>query len=74
MSLGEAEKEEMRTLAGSSQLREEMAMLAATRSRAFFREGEVDSDRLLAFLCDYNEFINHTPKKFQRIIDDTMKL
>ncbi len=74
MSLGEAEKKEMLALARSSQIREEMAMLTANRSRSFFREEEVDADRFLAFLCAYNEFINHTPKKFQRIIDDTMKL
>lgn len=36
--------------------------------------GEVDIDRLLTFLTQYNRFINHTPRPFRRIIDKDMRL
>jgi hypothetical protein len=72
--LGEAEKEELRRLAGSPDLREDLARLSASRRRAFVERGAVVPDRVLAFLCEYNEFINHAPRKFRRIVDDLMKL
>ena len=74
MPLSDLEKEELRALASSEELRGEMERLAKSRQGFFVREGVVDTDRVLEFLCAFNEFINHAPKKFQRIRDHDMRL
>jgi len=33
-----------------------------------------DMDRLLEFLPQFNEFINHEPREFKKIIDRNMRL
>ena len=40
----------------------------------FLRDGRVDVDRVLAFLTEFNEMINHQPKPFKAIIDHDMRL
>lgn len=56
-------------------MRDDMDRLASSRREFFFnKDGVVDMDRVLVFLFEYNAFINHTPKKFQQIVDDVMKL
>ena len=37
-------------------------------------DGKIDMDRLLEFLTEYNEFINHKPKPFKPMVDREMKL
>lgn len=37
-------------------------------------DGKVDMDKLVDFLTQYNEFINHNPRPFKKIIDKDMKL
>jgi len=70
----EAEKQGLREMASSPGLGEDMERLARCRRDFFLRDGAVDTDRVLEFLCGYNAFINHVPKKFRRMNDHNMKL
>lgn len=69
----EAEEE---LLAGATcpRLREDLNRLAQNRQNPFLVDGEVDVDRYISFLNDFNEFINHQPKPLSRMIDKVMKL
>jgi hypothetical protein len=69
----EAEKE-LRNLAHSTALKSDMAAVADSRHNPFVQNGLVDVDAYIAFVCAYNEFINHEPKPFRRIIDKDMRL
>ena len=40
----------------------------------WFWGGRVDMDRLIEFVTQFNEFINHQPKPFSRMIGREMKL
>ncbi len=68
------EREEMLRLAGSSTLKEDMRFLSAHRYNPLIVEGKVSMDRLLDFLNGFNEFINHAPKPFKKMLDKNMKL
>jgi hypothetical protein len=70
----EEERRELQELAASKALREDLQTLARRRIRHFLRDGQVDIDRILAFLTDFNEMINHQPKPFKAIIDHDMRL
>lgn len=72
--LSKKEKEELKRSAASTLLRKDMQHLAANRFNPIMDGQKIDMDRLLIFLTEYNEFINHTPKPFKPIIDRTMKL
>lgn len=72
--LSEHEKKEMLRLAGSPSLREDMEYLTAHRHNPVVIDGKVDMDRLIEFLTEYNEFINHKPKPFVPMIARDMKL
>ena len=66
--------EELIKLARSDALRKDMETIALKRHNPFVKEGKVDVDAYIEFVTQYNEFINHTPKPFSRIIDKDMKL
>ena len=68
------EKEELLRLAKSSSLKDDMQYLSAHRHNPLFLDGKVSMDRLLDFLNEFNEFINHEPKPFKPMIDRDMKL
>jgi hypothetical protein len=72
--ISDQEREELLRLAGSSSLRQDMEYLSVHRYNPVLVEGGVDLDRLVEFLTQFNEFINHEPKLFRRIIDAEMKL
>lgn len=72
--ISEYEKREMLRLAGSSSLRDDAEYLTAHRHNPVVIDGKVDMDRLVEFLTEYNEFINHEPKPFKPMIDRDMKL
>lgn len=74
MALEQEERQELLKLARSSSLREDMHRLASSRHNPLLIDGRVDVDRWLAFLNNYNEFVNHTPKPFRPISDRIMKL
>jgi hypothetical protein len=72
--ISELEKKEMLRLAGTSSLREDAEYLTAHRHNPVLIDGKVDMDRLLEFLTEFNEFINHKPKPFKPMLDRDMKL
>jgi len=74
MTLSIKEQEELRRLSQSSSLQNDMKYISAHRHNPLIVEGNVDLDRLISFLTEYNEFINHKPKPFKPIIDKVMKL
>jgi len=73
MTLSIKEQEELRSFSQSSSLQNDMKYVAAHRHNSLIVEGNVDLDRLITFLTEYNEFINHKPKTFKPIIDRVMK-
>lgn len=73
-TISRQEKEEMQRLAASSSLREDMAYLSAHRHNPVIVDEGIDIDRLIEFLTQFNEFINHEPKPFKPMIDREMKL
>ncbi|GBD96673.1 MAG TPA: hypothetical protein ENG83_10820 [Nitrospirae bacterium] len=72
--ISKEEKKELLRLAGSSTLKEDMRHLSATRHNPVMVNGKVSIDRLITFLSEYNEFINHEPKPFKPMIEREMKL
>lgn len=72
--LSEEEKAELKKLAESSKLQEDMQKIAKARYNPFVVNGKIDIDRLLIFLTEYNYFINHSGRPFCRIIDKDMRL
>ena len=73
-TISKQEKDELLRLAASSSLREDMAYLSAHRHNPVMVDGKIDLDRLIEFLTQFNEFINHKPKPFKPMIDKDMKL
>ncbi|MGC2062175.1 MAG: hypothetical protein WA610_04300 [Thermodesulfovibrionales bacterium] len=73
-TLSESEKIELLRLAGNHSLKKDMEHIAAHRHNPVVIDGEVDLDRLIEFLTQYNEFINHERKAFTPIDDSGMKL
>lgn len=74
-AISKQEKEEMLRLAASSSLQKDMAYLTAHhRHNPVMIGGKIDLDRLIEFLSQFNEFINHEPKPFKPMIDTEMKL
>lgn len=72
--LNNEEKKELKKLAASASLRNDMAHIKEFRHNPFVISGTVDMDKFLAFLTEFNQFINHSPKPFRRIIDSNMRL
>ncbi|MDQ7778974.1 MAG: hypothetical protein RDV41_04610 [Planctomycetota bacterium] len=61
-------------LAGSTQLRDDMRRVREQRHDPFTVDGEVDLDRVVEFLNEFNAFISHEPRPFRRIVDRDMRL
>lgn len=74
MALSEKEREELRGLASSSSLRDDMRRIARSRHNPIMVNGEADMDKFIEFLDQYNAFINHEPKPFKPMIEKFMKL
>jgi hypothetical protein len=72
--LSEAECQELKELAASPSLRDDLRNLARRQAGHFLRDGEVDLDLVVAFLTEFNEMIDHQPKPFKQISDENMKL
>lgn len=54
--------------------RADMERVAGQRHNPFLKEGRPDADAYIEFVVQYNEFINHGPKPFRKIVDTVMKL
>jgi len=72
--ISELEKDELLRLANSLSMMEDMKYISAHRHNPVVVDGKVDMDRLVTFLTEFNEFINHEPKPFKPIIDRDMRL
>ncbi len=74
MKLSEEEKEELRASAQSTELRDDLMQVAQNRFNSLLVNGQVDMDRLLTFLDEYNAFFGHRRKPFCPMIDKNMRL
>lgn len=74
MAIPDADRAELKALAASAELREDARHIAATRHNPFLVDGEVDGDRVLEFLDQYNAFMNHPVKPATPFIETNMKL
>lgn len=74
MRLSEEERAELLELSRSESLRKDMMTVAENRHNPFMVDGEVDVDRVVEFLTQYNEFLNHPRKPFRPFIEKNMKL
>ncbi len=72
--LTKEEKKEIKTLAKLKKLKEDLRKILNQRYNPFVINGEVDIDKFLDFLNEYNQFINHTPKPFKKILTKKNKL
>ncbi|MBI3990818.1 MAG: hypothetical protein HY350_01590 [Candidatus Omnitrophica bacterium] len=72
--LNHREKEELKKAARSNRLRFDMQELARRRYNPFLVNGDVDLDRYVTFLTEYNYFINHAPRLFRKVTDKDMRL
>ncbi len=74
MKISEKASKELIEFAKSGELRKDMETLKASWQSPFVKEGRVDIDAYIEFVQQYNEFINHQPRPFRKIIDKDMKL
>lgn len=74
MVLLDEEKQELLSLARSDRFREDMELLARSRLRFFFSGNEINTDRVVRFLCAYNILIWHVQREYRPIVDGVMKL
>lgn len=72
--ISEQERKELLQLAESASLRRDMDYLSSHRHNPVIVNGAFDMDRLIEFLTQFNEFINHQPKPFCPMIEKDMKL
>lgn len=61
-------------LSNSESLRRDMRAVASQRHNPFLKNGKHDPDAYIEFVSRYNEFINHRPKPFRKMIDRIMPL
>lgn len=74
MKISEKAAKELVELSRSAKLRADMEKVASSRHNPFFKDGKADVDAYIEFVTQYNEFINHQPKPFKKIIDKDMRL
>lgn len=58
----------------SESLKKDMDALRRQRHNPFIKNGTVNIDAYFEFVTKFNEFINHQPKPFKRIIEKDMRL
>ena len=74
MPFSDQEKTELRAVAASESMRADSERLRATRHNPFMVDGMVNCDRVIDFLTEYNEFLNHPMKPRRNFIEKNMKL
>lgn len=67
-------REELKKVAASTELRDDMTAVAALRQPPWIRNGIVSADRWIEYLTEYNEFINHRHKPETPFIETRMLL
>ena len=74
MNISKKARKELLELSRSDYIKNDMKIVSGQRHNPFFKNGKVHSDAYIEFVSRYNEFINHKPKPFRRMIDNHMKL
>jgi len=72
--ISKADREELLALSRSESMRDDAWKVAENRHDPLVIDGEVSADRVVEFLTQYNEFLNHPIKPFRPPIEDNMKL
>lgn len=70
----ERAEREFKKFSEDASLRRDMEILNAQKVNPFFKNGKIDVDAYIEFVTQFNEFINHQPKPFRRIIDRDCRL
>ena len=73
-TISQAAADELRELSQSTKFADEMNLVSRSRYNPFLMAGDVDIDAYIAFISQFNEFINHEPKKFVPMITNDMRL
>jgi hypothetical protein len=74
MRLSDEEKIELKALAASQQLKEDLARLRVSHRDDFIVDGVVDGDRVTDALTAYSEFMIATPRPKRVFVEKVMKL
>lgn len=74
MKISQQAVEEFLELSRFKSLKKDMEILMLQQHDPFIKKGEVYIDVYIEFVTQFNEFINHQPKPFRRIIDRDMRL
>lgn len=74
MRISKKAAKELLRLSNSESLKKDMEILRHGRHNPFIKDGNVNLDAYVKFVTEFNEFINHEPKPFKKIIDKVMKL
>ncbi|MFH0924855.1 MAG: hypothetical protein V1872_04360 [bacterium] len=72
--LNRQEREEFISFSKSLKLKEDLRHISDNRYNPFVINDEVNVDTFVKFLTEYNYFINHTCKRFRKIVDKIIKL
>jgi len=72
--ISEQERRDMLRLAESSSVRKDLEYLSEHRHNPVLVNGAFDMDRLIEFLSQFNEFINHQSKPFRPMIEKDTRL
>jgi len=74
MNLSDKSQEELLKQSQSVSFKNDMDTVVGSKHNPFIKNGRVDTEAYIEFVTQYNEFINHQPKPFRRMIDIEMKL
>ncbi len=74
MNVSDQSQEELLKQSQSVVFKKDMDIVARQKHNPFIKNGRVDVDAYIEFVTQYNEFINHKPKPFIRMIDRDMRL
>jgi len=74
MKMSDVAVKELVETGRSEDLRKDMEMLRSQWQTPFIKDGEVDIDTYIDFVQQFNEFINHEPRPFKKVIDKDMRL
>lgn len=73
-AMGDDERREFVRVGRSASLRDDLRYVSANRHNPVTLDGRISLDRLVEFLTEFNQFLNHAPKPFRPMIDTMMKL
>lgn len=74
MNVNDTSQEKLLKQPQAVAFKKDMEIVTRGRHNPFVKNGRVDVDAYIEFVTQYNDFINHKPKPFRRMIDNDMKL